>query len=311
MADQALQTQTVSQPADPAKPVSAKPDAQKVEVKPGDKPVEAPKPEGTQEREARRIAFLKRETERVAAERVALAEKAKKQETDFGDLRKNAEEYKAIKELLGKNPLQALTKLGLDYDSLIKSEIERQELESNPAVKEIRELKARLAAEEQQRKDAELGTVKVAHQRQIDNAVREIQGVIEGNVEKYEFLKTAGAAKDVFQRIYDVFSETTKRDSQGRVIQPGKTLTAQEACDILESEYEESWKSIAGLKKVAAFFQSKPQEKPVQSTRNKLEEPRSPILSNSNTSGPVQVTRLTKKEKSARAFEAMRAASSR
>lgn len=275
-------------------------------------PATKPAAEVQQEREARRIALLKKETERVASDRAAFEAKQKHQETEIGALRKDSTEYRELRELAAKDPLAAIQRLNVDYDKLIQFALEKQDLESNPAIKEVRELKALLAAEEKKRSDAELNNVRGQHQRQIDNAVREIQTAIDGDPEKYEFLKTAGAAKDVFQRIYDVFTQTTKRDAQGRVVQVGRTLTTQEACDLLEAEYEESWKSIAGLKKVGAFFQSQqasPDKNKNNDTKNKGErDAKSPVLSNSNTSGPVQATRLTKKEKSARAFEAMRAA---
>lgn len=278
----------------------------------GATPAPAPKP--PEEREARRAALLKKEAERVASQRAEFEASRKQQETEVGDLRKQAAELAEIRGMLAKNPLQALTRLGLDYDSLITSELERQELDSNPAVKEVRELKARLADEEKQRKDAELRSSQVQHQRLVDTHVARIQAHIDSDADKYEFLKTAGAAKDVFGRIKEVFDASIKKDAQGNIVD-FKELTVPEACDLLESEYEESWKSIAGLKKVGAFFNSQsappsaPDKNKNNDTKNKGErDAKSPVLSNSNTSGPVQTTRLSKKEKSARAFEAMRAA---
>lgn len=280
----------------------------------GSTPSPPTKPAEAQERDARRIAILKKETERVASERSAFEASRKQQETEVGDLRKQAAELAEIRGLLAKNPLQALTRLGLDYESLISSELERQELDSNPAVKEVRELKARLADEEKQRRDAELRSSQVQHQRLVDTHVGRIQAHIDGDADKYEFLKTAGAARDVFGRIKEVFDASIKKDAQGNIVD-FKELSVADACDLLESEYEESWKSIAGLKKVGAFFNSQsaqpsaPDKNKNNDTKNKGErDAKSPVLSNSNTSGPVQTTRLTKKEKASRAFEAMRAA---
>lgn len=275
-------------------------------------PASKPAAEVQQEREARRIALLKKETERVASERAAMESSRKQQETEFVALRKDSAEYKELRELAAKDPLAVLTKLNVDYDKLIQFALEKQDLEANPAIKEVRELKARLADEEKQRKEAELRTGQAQHQRLVDAHVSRIQAQIDGDPDKYEFLKTAGAAEDVFARIKQVFDASVKKDAKGNIID-FKELTVPEACDLLEAEYEESWKSIAGLKKVGAFFQQSQQAAPDKNknndTKNKgARDEKSPILSNSNTSGPVQTTRMTKKEKSQRAFEAMRAA---
>lgn len=269
-------------------------------------PVEtAPEKKAEQDSAAKQMALIARESKRLAAEKDAIAKEREQAKAD----REELERYRAAKARIKTDPLRALKDdFDLEYDGLIRAELARQEEEANPAMREVKALKQAIA--EKDRISAEQA-VEFAKQRKealVNQHVSDIRTHIAANAEKYEFLSTYKAERDVFDRIQKVFDETVKYDEQGRIAQ-FKELTIDEACLQLESEYEESAGALTKLKKMQAKIQKQIEaiapKTAAKPTKEVEEKPKSASLTNSLNGGSEKARPLTREERKERAFAAL------
>lgn len=260
------------------------------------KPAEAPKP--VEDSRAKHFALLAKEQRRVAEEKAALA----KDRASHTARLAAADQLENLKKELADNPVKALRDLGLDYDKLVKAEMQRQDEESNPTMRKVRELEQQLAERGRKEKEDAARYAQMQHQRLVDEHVGKIREHIAANLDKYEFLSTYKAEEDVFARIKKTFDDSLVKDKDGRIT-AFKELTVAEACDELEAEYDESVQAIVKLKKVQARLA------PPAKTNDKKEAPaatpkqKSVTLNNAaDPSTPHQMSREERRERAWRAL---------
>jgi len=261
-----------------------------------------PSPEKAPDSAAKQMALIAREAKRIAAEKEALRserEAQKEQQAEYQRL-------KALHNKIKEDPFSALSDLGMDFDGLVKAVLNKREEDANPVIKKVRELEHKLS--EKEKIEAEQA-VKLAesHQRQlVAEHVGKIRTHIASNPEKYEFLSTYKAEQEVFDKIKEVFDASVKKDDQGRITS-FKELTVEEACDMLESEYEESATQMAQIKKLQAKFAKEfgKSAAPTKEAPTKVEsKAKSATLTNSMAGGE-KPRPLTREERRERAFAAL------
>lgn len=282
---------------DKSKPAKAAANAAPSEVPP---PKESAPPSDSA---AKQMALIARESKRLAAEKSAWAKDRETQKSALDELKS----LKALQEEIKTNPVKALKGLGMDYQKLVEAELARQEEEANPTIRKVRELEHKIA--EKERIEAEQATkyAEAQQERLVADHVGQIRTHIAANAEKYEFLQTYKAEKDVFARIKEVFEASVQRDAEGR-ISSFKELTIEEACDQLEAEYEEAGSTMAQLKKMQAKIAKQIEAAaPKSTTKPTNAEPKakSVTLTNALSGGSEKPRALTKEERRDRAYAAL------
>lgn len=248
---------------------------------------------------AKQLALIARESKKLAEEKKSFLSEREKQKAAID----RAKALDELEGLLKTNPLAALKKHGLDYEELIKIELQRQAEEADPTLRKVRELEHKLSEKERIEAENQVKYAAAQQQRYIDQHVSDIRTHIAANADKYEFLNTYRAEKDVFAKIKEVFDKSVKKDAEGR-IKEFKELTIEEACDLVEGEFEESAANLLKLKKIQNKF-SKQKEDAQPSKQETKEKPKSVSLNNSLSGSSEKPRPLTKAERAERAFAAL------
>lgn len=256
-----------------------------------------------QDSAAKQLALIARESKRLAAEKQAFIEELEKTKTELQELKELREWKKARQDRIKSDPLHALKDEGLDYNELIRAELQRQQEEADPTLKKVRELEHKLSEKERIEAENQVKYAEQQQQRYIDQHVADIRAHIAANQEKFEFLSTYKAEKDVFAKIKEVFDASVKKDAQGR-IKEFKELTIEEACGLVEAEFEESASALTKLKKIQSkFIKQEQKSQPIQ--QETKEKPKSSTLTNALSGSSEKPRALTKAERVERAFAAL------
>lgn len=280
---------------------ASKLNSDKLQPPPSDATPPAPKEVSLkQDSVAKQMALIARETKRLTSEKESMLADRER----IKSLEDKAKAIEEFEELVKTNPLAALKSRGLDYNELIKAELQRQSEEADPTLRKVRELEHKLSEKERIEAENQVRFAEAQQQRYIDEHVSNIRAHIASNSEKYEFLSTYKAEKDVFSKIKEVFDASVKRDAQGR-IKEFKELTIEEACDLVEGEFEDSASALTKLKKIQNKFAKQSESFASVSRSETKEKPKSATLTNALTSASEKPRALTRAERAERAFAAL------
>ena len=218
----------------------AKPDA---EVKP---PVEAKKEEPKEEAFSRQFALL-RKAEKSLTER----ESANKREREAWQQERDTvqKELAEMKELISAvksgDPIEALTKLGMDFNELAARAANGGKPSTDHLVKEqaerVARLEKQLEAEREQR-------AREAEQIAIDNYKSDIAKLVAAD-DRFELIRLQGEEEEVFNVILNHFENTKTKDK------PGEVLSTEVAAEMVENYLLQKANKYAKAKKLGLMSQ--------------------------------------------------------
>lgn len=255
-----------------------------------EKPPEPAKPP-ERDRTVDRLALLTKETQRLAREKQKWAAERQQAEASLKAEREaiaarvaQAEEFAKQRAAALADPESFLSGLyGQDYyDKLTQFRLEGRVPAAMDVARVREEMKAeieRTRKENEQRWNAEAEARRKADEAAHARAVAEEQAIIDrfrnetvafvkSDPEKYDLINVGEKWDLVFETIEKVYAQTTERDEDGKIVKPGRVLTAAEAADLVEQHLEEEEeKKHSKSKKLAALMARLAQPQP------KKEEP--------------------------------------
>lgn len=245
-------TQVSPQPvAQPAPTIEAPPPAVEKTVVDGEAGVvEAPKvEEPPKELDSTKLTHLiKKETELVKQR-----EAFKKEQEAFTAEKEKLKEIQAkltqFEELRKKDPLQALKLLEFSEADLINF-MAGEDSQLTPEEKALKATRAEIDKFKKEQEERELQSQKQKNEQIITQFKSDITKHVTSDKDTYEFINHHGetAQELIYDTINQVYGDT------------GELITIKEAADMVESFYEESFKSLASLKKVKPKTDTPPEE---------------------------------------------------
>jgi hypothetical protein len=206
------------------------------DVEEAPEPVKEPEKEEDEGKWAQRFAVLsKRERE--------LQKKTK--ELKFAQENDDYKAYLAAKQ--SRNPIQALQSLGMSFQDAAQFVLNDQKHPEPTVEDQIKELKAQIAKQEEDRTSREQKAKEDYIQQTIDNHKAEIGKYIQSNSDKYELI----AANDAQDTVYEVIEEYYNKFD--------KLIGIEEASQKVEDWLTERARSLFKLKK----FQTQTSEQSV------------------------------------------------
>lgn len=295
----------------------AKPSAISAEAAPSGESPSSPKAPAA-DSHAKQLALIAREQKKLAAEQAT----AKKRDAEIQSWREKAEKYDAEGEQWKKDPVGVLKARNLDYNRLVEIELQRQSEEADPSLRRVRELEEKLSAKDKREAELEAQNAEAAKNAAVKEFVGNVATHLSQNAEKYEFLNAYKGAQDVFDHIKAEFDKSCVWDDGTTGPRPEgapkanlvdfKEMSIDEACQVLEAQYDESSTPLASLKKmqakIAKQIEAATKSAP-SSTKAPLSVPKSSssTLTNSAASGGSEKAprQLTKEERAERAWRAV------
>ncbi len=279
-----------AEPAKPAAPAPAADPAAPAAVPDPNAPAPAAveaKPAGEADWD-RRVNSLANEGKKVRAEREAL--KAEKAAVD---------EAQAIKALAKGNPLEALSKLGIDTDDLLLRIASGGAVEAPADSPEIAAVKAEIEALRREKEAEKAALVQQANERKWAEFCGKIETHIKTKGDEFEAINSLGLHGDVIALMEGFFAETK---------QP---LSVDDAAALIEQKAIEMGRRYVALKKISAGH--RPAEAPAEKQQPAGQRTNGQTLSSNLTAaaqsgdGPVF---LSRDESIKRAVSAARSQSS-
>lgn len=166
------------------------------------------------------------------------------------------EDYKAfITAKQSRNPIQALQALGMSFKDAAEYVL-NDEKHPEPTVEDqIKELKAQIARQEEERIERERKAKEEYHKQTIDNYKKEIGKYIQSNSDKYELI----AANDAQDTVYEVIEEYYNKF--------GKVMDIEDASQKVEDWLTDKARALFKLKKFQTIEQSAEPKEPVAQSR--------------------------------------------
>ena len=229
------------------------------------------------------------QTEQFSSKFAALSRKEKafrdqqadfdRQMQEFKLMREEFETSKAPKEekklpleyRLKANPMETLSELGLDYETLtnltlndgklttdMQMKLMKEDMESSYS-KKFEELQNRLDEKEKAEEESK-------YQQTIDNYMGEINQFVESNNEEYELIQANNASELVYNVVEEHYNDT------------GRVLETKEAADAVEAYLMEEAQKLFKVKKLSKLQEA------VETPEPQIQRQSSPTLSNTLSS---------------------------
>ena len=191
----------------------------------------------------------------LAKKEKGLLEKQKswtQRQKEIEEKEKKLAEWEGMEKLAQENPYEFFKKKGISYENLQEKMLASlTDEEMDPIQKQLKELKTQLASKDDEYKkllDDRLAE-QDAKKKETENIEQEkyykseLNKYITNSGEKYDLIKTFGAADEVFDVIKQVFIKTSERGAP-------KLMTFTEGCELYEKKLEETVQGMSQSNKV-------------------------------------------------------------
>jgi hypothetical protein len=229
---------------------------------------------------ANQFSVIARMEKKMREEREAL----KKREMELEERGKKYSGYDELDQLMEKNPLEALSKKGWDYEKLTQFALQNvSDEELDPVQRELKTTKSKLEEFEKSFDERVMAKVQElignkekeyeskAHELEIKNIRKTIEATVEANKEKYEFINAYndvakeeagedGKADSALDLIFDAIqSHVVQQREDGVPEDQIKMLSYTEAADRVEAYLEGKLQKFLTLSKVKSKLNPAPQ----------------------------------------------------
>lgn len=184
---------------------------------------------------------------RLARKERALQQAQAEMKARMAEIEKMKSEYETFsnrKAKLKEDPFEALELLGVSYDDLTMAMLNHGKAPSADDRVAALEAKLKELEEKETRQKEEL--MQSERQKTVQTFRDNLEKFIDSS--DYELVKANNASELVFETMQAYYDETEKRDGPGK----GVLLSFEEACKIVEADFEEQLPKLLNLNKVKA-----------------------------------------------------------